>query len=273
MRVLSDVSPAGAALVAERIFLLPRRHARPIAEAEVLGAARVHRTLSTKYGELAAWEWGPADGPVVLLVHGWEGRGSQLGTLVGPMAAAGFRVVTFDAPAHGDSPGRLSSLVHFADAVARAAEAFGPLHDVVAHSMGGPATLWALRKRGPTPRLVLISPPLDVRDFSRQLARTLAMPETVRHRLHARLAKRFGVPVEALRADDVASTMRGPLLVIHDENDMEVPIECGVAIARAWPGAELVRTRGLGHRRLLRDGDTLATIMCFLSSPADGHGP
>ena len=45
--------------------------------------------------------WG--DGPVVYLVHGWGGRGSQLASFVEPLLVAGFRVVMFDAPAHGDS--------------------------------------------------------------------------------------------------------------------------------------------------------------------------
>ena len=65
--------------------------------------------------------------------------------------------------------------------------------------------------------------------------------------------------------------MRGRLLVVHDENDREVPIACGEAIANAWPGAELVRTRGLGHQRILRDATTLQTITRFVAqqSPRD----
>src|SRR5687767_6768036 len=45
--------------------------------------------------------WG--SGPVVYLVHGWGGRGSQLAPYVEPLTATGHRVVLFDAPAHGDS--------------------------------------------------------------------------------------------------------------------------------------------------------------------------
>ena len=59
--------------------------------------------------------WGA--GPSVLLVHGWEGRGAQLGALVDPLVAAGYRVVALDGPAHGDSPGRLSTLALPAHAV------------------------------------------------------------------------------------------------------------------------------------------------------------
>jgi pimeloyl-ACP methyl ester carboxylesterase len=64
--------------------------------------------------------------------------------------------------------------------------------------------------------------------------------------------------------------MRGALLVVHDENDREVPIACGEAIARAWPGAELVRTRGLGHQRILRDAATLKRVVRFVAQNPRG---
>jgi pimeloyl-ACP methyl ester carboxylesterase len=268
MRLLSRVSPAGAAAVAERIFLTPTRRPRPEAEWEALLAAR-RSSFATKYGRLAAWEWGSdSDGPRVLLVHGWEGRASQLGALVEPLTSLGFRVVAFDAPGHGDSPGDRSSLFHFAEAVERAADAFGPFHAIVTHSMGGASTLWASRERPLAARLVMIAPPVDLRDFTRSLSRALGLPEPIRGRVHRRLAVRFGVPMEDVRAERLASAMRGPLLVVHDADDRDVPVACGEAIARAWPGAELLRTSGLGHRRILRAPEVVKAIVRFV---AQGH--
>jgi pimeloyl-ACP methyl ester carboxylesterase len=267
--VLARVSPSGAAAVAEHVFLTPRRHARPAAEHRVLEAAYRFK-LASKHGDLAAWAWGDPGGPRVLLVHGWEGRGAQLGSLVGPLTDRGFRVVTFDAPAHGDSAGQQSSLVHFADAVEAAGHTLGPLHGIVAHSMGGAATLWASRSRAIAARLVLIAPPLDVRDFTRTLSRILGLPEEVRERVHVRLEARFGVGAEALRSDNMASRVRGPVLVLHDEKDREVPIACGEAIAKALSGSTMVRTEGLGHQRILRDPEAIATIARFLAPGVSG---
>jgi pimeloyl-ACP methyl ester carboxylesterase len=271
MGVLSRVSPAGAAAVAERLFLTPRRHARPESEREILQRARP-LLLRSQHGQLAAWEWGEStpssSRPRVLLVHGWEGRGAQLGAFVDPLTALDFRVFAFDAPAHGDSPGDRSSLFHFADAVTRAVEQFGPFHAIVTHSMGGASTLWASRNGPLASRLVMIAPPIDLRDFTRTLSRTLGLPEEVRGRIHVRLGRRFGVAVDEVRAEKLAATMHGPLLVVHDENDRDVPLACGEAIANAWPGAEMYRTRGLGHRRILHDPATLRTIVRFV---AQGH--
>src|ERR1700745_2707030 len=76
--------------LAERLFTSPRRHRRPEREHRVLASARrlandVALRSPRWRGEhrrVAAWRWG--HGPAVLLVHGWEGRGSQLGALVQP---------------------------------------------------------------------------------------------------------------------------------------------------------------------------------------------
>jgi pimeloyl-ACP methyl ester carboxylesterase len=267
--VLSRLSPSTASAVAEKMFLTPRRRPRPAAERQALAKAR-RLQLPTAHGPLAAWEWGD-DGPRVLLVHGWEGRGAQLSALVAPLTAAGFRVLTFDAPAHGDSPGERSSIFHFAVAIERAAEVFGPLHAIITHSMGGASTLWASRHGPLATRLVTIAPPVDLRDFTAMFSKTLGFPEGVRERMHKRLDARFGVPIAEVRAERLASAMQGPLLVVHDENDREVPISCGEAIANAWPEAQFLRTQGLGHQRILRDAATLQSIVNFVATQEIGR--
>jgi len=264
---LAVVSPTTAGGVAERLFLTPRRSARRTDARAVLATGR-RIALPTAYGDLAAWRWGASGGPATLLVHGWEGHGAQLGAFVEPLVAEGLSVVTFDAPAHGDSPGRFSSIVHFAEGVTAAARTLGLLRGIVTHSMGGAGALWASRDGLLAERLVLIAPPIDVADFTGLFARTMGLSEQIREDVHRRLHRRLGVPVEALRAERVVGRLRGPLLVVHDEDDREVPIRCGETIARAWPGAELVRTRGLGHRRILRDVETVRRIVRFVA-----HGP
>jgi pimeloyl-ACP methyl ester carboxylesterase len=68
----------------------------------------------------------------------------------------------------------------------------------------------------------------------------------------ARLEARTGVPIADLEAMALAPRVKAPLLVLHDHDDREVPFEDGAEVADHWPGARLVATRGLGHRRILR---------------------
>ena len=269
--LLSRVTPDGAAFVAERLFLSPRRYNRPAVEHEQLSHAR-HFLVPSEHGPIATWEWGD-EGPRVLLVHGWEGRGAQLSAFVDPLVGLGFRVVTFDAPAHGDTGGSISSLFHFARAIRTVAAVFGPFHAVIAHSMGGAATAWAIHQDPFARRIAMIAPPIDVRDFTRQLSKMLGIGDDVRQRVHRRLGDRFGVAVEDIRAEALAPDMRAPLLVVHDEDDRDVPIRCGEVYAASWPGAELVRTRGLGHRKILRDDAVVRAVVRFVVEDAPHRRP
>ena len=62
----------------------------------------------------------------------------------------------------------------------------------------------------------------------------------------------------------LAAAQSGPLLVIHDRGDAEVPWSDGAAIAAAWPGARLVTTEGLGHRRILKDEGVVDLAVRFV---------
>ena len=56
-----------------------------------------------------------------------------------------------------------------------------------------------------------------------------------------------------------------PALIVHDVEDAEVPVSNAEAWARAWPGAELMKTQGLGHYRILRDREVVARTIRFIS--------
>jgi hypothetical protein len=44
-----------------------------------------------------------------------------------------------------------------------------------------------------------------------------------------------------------------------------------MAITRAWRGAEMLMTDGLGHRRILRDPDVVATAVAFVAARTAEH--
>ena len=81
-----------------------------------------------------------------MLVHGWGGSAGQLYPFVEPLVRAGFAVVAFDAPGHGASTGSWLAIPRFAAALARVAEQVGPLHAIIAHSLGGPAAAVAIER-------------------------------------------------------------------------------------------------------------------------------
>jgi pimeloyl-ACP methyl ester carboxylesterase len=266
---LSAVSPALAARVAERMFLTPPRHPAPDHERAALATAR--REVVHAASPITTWSWG--QGPAVLLVHGWGGRAGQLASFVRPLRERGIGVVALDAPGHGSSPGRESSLLAFVDAIRAVAESVGPLRAVIAHSIGAAATATALRDGLRADAAVFLAPPSDLALQADIILDTLGFGRRARALMQERVEHRLGVPWSALDVQRFAPRMRTPLLVIHDREDAEVPWQEGALIAQAWPGATLSTTSGLGHRRLLRDPGVVREAVGFVCARTSSCEP
>lgn len=260
----------GASL-AERLFTSPRRHDRPERERVVLATGRpfeveVHLRSPRWSGartKIAAWRWGT--GPTVLLVHGWEGRGSQLGAVIEPLVAAGLSVVTFDAPAHGDSPGSRLYLTDHADAIADVVAAVGPLHATISHSFGSAAVLLAHARHGiDAPINVAISPNVLIDDAVSRFAKLVTLDDAERRVFEGHLAQASGIGIDALSLSALVSRRDAELLVFHDREDKEVSVSHGAALAAWWPNARLELTEDLGHRKILRDTAVIAEIVAFV---------
>lgn len=270
IRGLDRLSPGLAAAWTERLFLTPRRHPLPERErAWLAGATRGELRLGDR--RLPTWTWG--DGPPVVLAHGWEGRGAQLGAFVEPLVAAGRRVVAFDAPAHGRAPGRTTNLLEMSEAIRALVDSLGEPAALVAHSFGAAATTVALRS-GLAPlalgRVVYLSPAENFAHFTTLFGAVLGLPSDLVERMQRRIERRFGTPWESLRGREIAPRLELPLLVLHDRDDAEVPCAHGETLAAAWPGARVHRTTGLGHRRILRDPEVVRRAVAFLTDPASG---
>lgn len=245
--------PDLATAVAERMFLTPPRTRDAAASALDLVDAR-SSFLEHKGRQIAMWRWGSREAPAVVLAHGWGGYAAQMRAFVFPLVQAGYRVIAYDQPAHGVSEGRLTGLPDFADVLAEVAGIHGSVAAVVAHSLGGAAAALALANgKASFKKVVLVSPPSDLVGYSRRFARWYWMPEAVRKGMQAAIEERYGVRWENLEVPRVAPRLSAQALVIHDRDDRLMPWTHGATVARHWPGAKLMSTEGLGHRRILSD--------------------
>ena len=261
-RGLGSIAPAATAELAVALFRRPPRHRASDTEGATLG--RGGRTdLSVDGRPLAIWRWGK--GPVVLLVHGWGSRASRLASFVEPLTNAGFSVVAFDAPGHGASAGRLSSLPQFIAAVQTVARESGGVEAIVAHSMGGAATTLAMGRGLRAGRVVFLAPAADPAGYSERFAAMVGLSPAVLARMRRSIEHRFDQKWEEFDVLTAARAMTAPLLVIHDRDDSDVAWTDGAAIAAAWPGAELFSTSGLGHRRIVRDPDVVSRAVRFVT--------
>jgi pimeloyl-ACP methyl ester carboxylesterase len=261
LQALNVIAPILAARLAATLFLTPRRVPSPASESEPRKrAARESRTVAAL--KITTWSWG--SGPAVLLLHGWEGRATQLGALAESLAKFGYRVIAPDFPAHGDSPGRRSNLIEFAAIIAALIREEEPVA-IIAHSFGSAAATVALRDTPFAGRLVYIAPPEDFGFFTEVFGKMLGISHDLAKRMERTIERRFQIDWSRLRGAALGPSMTAPLLIIHDEDDADVPARFGRDLAAAWPRATLMLTRSLGHRRILRDPAVIAAAIEFIS--------
>jgi hypothetical protein len=258
-----------------RLFTSPRRHVRPQREVALLASAQpmsldvvTRASGRERAARIAAWRWG--SGPTILLVHGWEGRGAQLGAVVPPLVDAGFSVMTFDAPAHGDSAGKRLVLADLAASIRAAERAAGGLHGIVAHSFGAASTTLALARGVDARRVVYLAPAVLLSRAVGNFARLTGVGAAAVQDLVAYLTRVNGFHPDDVLPEALAPRIDASLLTFHDVGDDEVPIEDGRRLLAAWSGAALVETQDLGHRRILRDPTVIERAVAFLTDGAAG---
>ena len=268
LSVASVLAPERAIESAARLFATPPRFAHTAREQELLATG--HRfEVDAPDGRLAAWRFGNAARPAVVVSHGWGGRGAQFRAFVPALLEAGYQVVVFDHIGHGLSEGTESSLVHFmrdiGAVVARVESQAARAVSVIGHSLGAAAAGAWLNNTGREMRAVLIAPPTSMQRYSGWFARKLGLPETLRREMQQRFERRLGHRWDEFELPQSVSGVRAKALIVHDAGDREVAPSSGLALARAWPDARLLRTAGLGHRAILRDAEVVQDVVDFIS--------
>ncbi|MEO8635045.1 MAG: alpha/beta fold hydrolase [Gemmatimonadales bacterium] len=255
-------APGQAARVAERIFCRPPAARPRPSEAEFL-ATGTPLSFKTCAGTLAGWSWGA--GPVALLVHGWGSRAARFRVLAPALVSAGMRVVAYDGPGHGLSPGTETNLPEYATVLQEVTEQLGPLEAVAGHSLGGAAIAVALFRGLTIRRAVLIAPFGAAADFVDRFAELIGLPAAAQQQMVVNLERRLGFHFSDFIIADLVKQLSTPVLVIHDRDDEDIPLAEGEAIAAAWPGARFHRTAGLGHHAIMRDAETARLVARFMS--------
>jgi pimeloyl-ACP methyl ester carboxylesterase len=267
LAIASALAPDKAVETAVRLFSTPPRHGHTAPELALLASGE-RFDVRIGFDTLAAWRFGSAQQPTVILSHGWGGRGAQLRGFVKPLVEAGYQVVLFDHVAHGKSAGAEATLVHFIqglDAVVGHVEATGArVAGVVGHSLGAAAAGAWLNATGRALRAVLVAPPTSVERYSGFFARRLRLREPVRRAMQERIERRSGQRWSQFELPHSVANVKAQALIVHDVDDHDVAFASGLALARAWPDARLVRTSGLGHRAVLRDDSVIRDAVEFL---------
>lgn len=215
--------------------------------------------------------WGK--GPLVVMVHGWSGSGTQFRHLVPGLVAAGYQVAIFDAPAHGSNPGKTTHLLEFSATLNAVGKQIGPIDTIMAHSLGAMATLVAMADNGlKADKLVLFAPHLSVDKMHETYSETLGLNPKLSARFRDMIGARMSVlfdgddPWARLTPANLLKNVTCEGLLIHDANDPEISPNLFGEVKNSWSTCQLLVTQNLGHRGILKDENVIETIVEFMST-------
>ena len=229
--------------------------------------------VATRHGDIQAYVFEP-DGPqvaaTVLFVHGWTGEAAFMTAFAEQFRKRGFRAVLFDLPAHGKSSGAHTSLIACAHAVRQVAEALGPVHFVVAHSLGGQAALLAGGGGAPMPHaypfqgFVLVAMPNRMSEVTRKFGEDLGLSHAAQRAYERRLERIAYRRIADFTGANLLAATGAPALLLHARDDADVPFADAEEIAAACPTAGLHACDGFGHRKILYAPPIVRTATAYL---------
>ena len=221
--------------------------------------------LDLRHKTIRCWQWG--QGPAILLVHGWNGRGIQLYQYIDPLVKSGYSVITFDAPAHGASDGTTTNYFEFTDVIRtflRPDNGF-QITSAIGHSLGAGAVVNALSKERASIPSVLIAPTLKLKEVLYNAFDRYGIPKDLYRHMITNLEHTYGYSLKRDNPVQLLPEVTSPILIVHDRNDRMIPYMDSKSIAESNTAVWLHTTTGLGHKRILQDVAVLRKTLTYLA--------
>lgn len=255
---LETIAPWLAKKIVVRLFFTPFRFKpRPGEEDLIASAEEFH--LEVNGQRVFGRSWGK--GAMAVLCHGWSGRGMQLRHFINPLVEAGYQVITFDAPGHGRSEGKESSLLEFKDSLFEISKKFGPIKLAIGHSLGGASFMYAVREGLAVEQLITISTPTIPEKIVEEFLRRINGSQKMGGAIDEYVRKRTGNPFNHYSGVVNGAMIKDtPILSFHDHDDKEAGIEHAYALKEVHPTLEIIETQDLGHNRILKSPEVIQKV-------------
>ncbi|SEP57786.1 alpha/beta hydrolase family protein [Flavobacterium urocaniciphilum] len=263
-RFLYFISPFLAERFARKLFITPIKHKIPKREFHM-----EEESVQTKLfvpsinKEIVVYSYGNSD-KKILLVHGWSGRGTQLVKIADAFKEKGFSTISFDAPAHGKSGTKTTLMLEFIESILEVEKLYGPFEFAIGHSLGGMSILNAVKKGLQVQKAVVIGSGNSVVNIVNTFVEKIGLPNKVAVIMKNNFEKKYQFDMESFSAYVAAKDVKIPVLVVHDNDDDDIPVSEAYHLADNLINKEIMITNKLGHRKILGDSGVINKIIEFL---------
>ncbi|MCU0432322.1 MAG: alpha/beta hydrolase [Bacteroidia bacterium] len=261
IQFLFFIAPEKASWRVLMLFATPRVRKSRERETEALALARAE-DVDINGKRIRMYTWGSGT-PTVLLMHGWEGRAGNMGGIATALQGKGYTCMAFDAPAHGDSDGKRSTLFAYSEVMAGMLARFPQITAVISHSFGSAASIYTLaRHPHQVARLAMLSTPDRLLDAFNEFYALLKIKPRQQERVYRVFEKHFHYKAGDLQVSrDAARTNVTQAILLHDRNDSQIPFSNAEKVKAAWPALKLIPLQDVGHYRMIWNEEVIEQVM------------
>jgi len=263
-KILQSISSRLATLFAAKLFSTPLKFKVPERELMMRESAKnkLIRIDAIKK-KVMVYTYGYSK-KKVLLVHGWSGRGTQLYQIADKILENKMMVVSFDAPAHGLSSGKNTTMIDFVKSIQQIDKEFGPFEAAIGHSFGGMSLLNSISEGLKLNSLIIIGADNSIPEIIKSFVKKIELKPGIAGKLESYYNKKLGIKMEDHSSQKAAINVKIPTLVIHDSEDRFVPVSSAISIRQNLKYGELLITNGLGHHKIFKDKQIIQRILEFI---------
>ena len=269
-KTISKVAPATAGRMAFDLFCTPYPKYKKRKAPAIFHHATKRTVLLSDNTTIHGFEWLPnkPNDQTVLIAHGYASYAYKFEHYIAPLLKLGYRVLAFDAPAHGQSEGKHIHVVVYQEAIQKIMEQAGPVHHFIGHSLGA-LTLSMIAEQidqAEARKFVLIAPATKTTTTFANFFKMMHLNEATINAFIQYVRSRTSHTVEYFAADRALTNYQGPVLWVHDEKDLVCPYEDIVHFKENAPSnIKFLITNGLGHNKVYKTTEVMDQIMAFLT--------
>ncbi len=249
-----------------KLFFSPIKFKRPEREDKLYSAARKSILKNNLGNDFELMVWGEENEKSILLVHGWSGRGTQFHKLIEELLKHKWKVISFNAPAHGFSKQKQTSLLEFTYCCLQITNELGPIDFAIGHSLGSGALLNALDQGSNFKKIVSIGTPATIGMVVEDFSKLIGGSPKIASGILKHIENNFKVDVSKISSNYLAEKYNPEGLILHDAEDADVPVKNAQLLHKSWTNSSLHLSSGLGHRKILNHEDSISRIIAFLES-------
>ncbi|MBC7934947.1 MAG: alpha/beta hydrolase [Rhizobacter sp.] len=266
LTLLTHISKRRGGKEAFRLFCTPLVKYKG-KKAEIFNNGKQHEfVLGGK--TIRGYECNPGGDKTILILHGFSSTCHKFDKYATALIEKNYRVLAFDAPAHGFSDGKTINALEYSHMIQKVVELYGPVDAYMGHSFGGIAVSLALEHipHNENTKVILIAPATETSSAVEGALKFLNVTNpAIKKALNDHIYNVGGQPTEWYSIRRAIKNIRASVLWIHDHDDDVTPMADALKVKEdANANVAFILTNGLGHQKIYKDALVKKAILDFL---------